>query len=166
MSIEKLAEKLAAETGRLLQSQQLKLVTAESCTGGGLSYWLTSIPGSSAWFERGFVTYSDAAKSELLAVPQEIIAEFGAVSEQTARAMAEGAIRRSQSDISIAITGIAGPGGGSAQKPVGTVWIAYAGRHLKTIAEVNHFPGDRQAVRNESIIRGLEKLADILQKNR
>lgn len=159
-------EKLTEETGRLLQSQKLKLVTAESCTGGGLSYWITSIPGSSEWFERGFVTYSDIAKIELLDVAKETIANFGAVSKETACAMAEGALRRSQSDICIAITGIAGPGGGSAQKPVGTVWIAFAGRQLKTFAQVDVFPGDRQAVRTQTIIRALEKLADILQKNR
>src|SRR3990167_3251020 len=113
--------KLAIATGIALKKHHLTLATAESCTGGGLSYWLTSVPHSSQWFERGFITYSNAAKIELLQVNPATLETFGAVSEPTAREMAEGALKHSQAKLSIAITGTAGPDGGTALKPVGTV---------------------------------------------
>ena len=149
---------LAGKLGLLLQSRHLSLVTAESCTGGGLGFSLTSISGSSEWYERGFITYSNAAKTELLNVPATTIEQFGAVSEQTARAMAEGALKNSHADLSISITGIAGPAGGSAEKPVGTVWIAYAGKNMPTQTNVDIFPGNREAVRLGIIKRVLQTL--------
>src|SRR5579862_4607452 len=119
-------EQLAKEVGERFKSRGLKLVTAESCTGGGLAYAITSIPGSSAWFERGLVTYSNISKEELLGVNPGTLATFGSISAEAAKEMAEGALRHSQAQISIALTGIAGPEGGSLDKPVGTVWIACA----------------------------------------
>lgn len=150
-------KRLVLATSEHLPKHQLKLATAESCTGGGLSYWLTSVPGCSAWFDRGFVTYSNEAKIEMLGVDPHIIESFGAVSEETARAMAEGALNHSEANISISITGIAGPDGGSADKPVGTVWIAWAKKD-NTICEPYLFPGDRQAIRLQTIAKALEKL--------
>lgn len=154
-------EKLAEEVGAALKHRHWKLVTAESCTGGGLSYWITHIAGSSDWFERGFVTYSNAAKVEMLGVNACTLESHGAVSEQTAREMAEGALQRSNAQISIAITGIAGPTGGSAQKPVGTVWIAWAGRHLDMKTALEIFSGDRQAIRLGAIKKALEGLLEL-----
>ncbi len=140
-----------------LIQRQLKMVTAESCTGGGLAYYLTNMPGASAWFERGFVTYSNAAKNELLGVSTTVLNTFGAVSAQTAREMAEGALRHSQAQVSIAITGIAGPDGGTADKPVGTVWFGYAGLH-ETQTFLKIFSGSREEIRQQSIFFALEKL--------
>lgn len=157
-------KKLVLDVSKELTQHGLKLVTAESCTGGGLSYWLTSVPGSSDWLERGFVTYSDASKVEILGVNPLTLETAGAVSEQTAREMAEGALSKSHADISIAITGIAGPTGGSSEKPVGTVWIAWARRDVPTLAEVTIFPGDRQEIRLRSIASALEKLLEIIKK--
>ena len=151
-------EQLAIEVGAELKNRQWKLVTAESCTGGGLAYWLTSVPGSSEWYERGFVTYSNLAKKQCLGVKAETLDQFGAVSEHTAREMAEGALQSSNANISIAITGIAGPDGGTAEKPVGTVWIAYSGIHTNTQAIQYFFSGNRQAIREKSIQTVLEYL--------
>lgn len=156
-------EQLAQKTGQALKQHGFKLATAESCTGGGLSYWITSIPGSSDWFERGFVTYSDQAKIDTLGVNLETLTTFGAVSEQTAREMAEGTLQRSPAEVSIAITGIAGPTGGSAEKPVGMVWMAFARRGFTTKVQVDIFPGDREAVRLQSIENALITLLDILK---
>jgi nicotinamide-nucleotide amidase len=158
--VNKEIEALVEKAGLVLSARQITVVTAESCTGGGLGFCLTSIAGSSAWYERGFTTYSNAAKEELLNVNPDTLEQFGAVSEQTACEMAEGALVNSHADVSIAITGIAGPDGGSKDKPVGTVWIAYAGKNLATKAYVDIFPGDREAVRLSVIQRALEKLID------
>jgi len=155
---------LVLQTAAELKTRGLTLATAESCTGGGLSYWLTSVPGSSDWFERGFVTYSNDAKIDMLGVKAETLKNYGAVSEETALEMAEGIKRYSRADIGIAITGIAGPDGGSPEKPVGTVWIAYGGKHFKTIAQHYVFMGDRQAVRLASIAKAMEELL-VLIKN-
>jgi nicotinamide-nucleotide amidase len=155
------AEKLAYELGEKLKANNKKVVTAESCTGGGVGFWLTSIPGSSDWYERGYITYSNEAKMELINVAPETLDMFGAVSEQTAREMAEGALNNSHADYSIAITGIAGPDGGSKDKPVGTVWIAYAGKALETVAEVDVFPGDRQDVRQGVIEHALKRITEL-----
>ncbi len=138
------------------------LVTAESCTGGWVSEVVTSIPGSSNWFERGFVTYSDVAKEEMLTVNKNTLLIHGAVSEQTAREMAEGALRRSQGNISVAITGIAGPDGGSPEKPVGTVWLAWASHLFATQAQYQHFLGDRYEVRRQAVESALTWLIDKL----
>lgn len=141
-----------------LKTSGLKIVTAESCTGGGLCYWLTSVPGSSDWVDRGFITYSNQSKTDMLGVPASTIDTYGAVSKETAIAMAEGALRNSEAGIAISITGIAGPDGGSADKPVGTVWIGYAGRELTSGAELHTFQGDRQAVRIQAMIAALKVL--------
>ena len=151
-------EQLANEVGQLLKKYNYKLATAESCTGGGLSYFITNISGSSAWFERGFVTYSNTAKIEMLGVKENTLSQFGAVSNETAREMAEGALRKSETHISAAITGIAGPLGGAAEKPVGTVWIALAGIERNTEANKFIFSGDRQSIREQAILKTLEEI--------
>jgi len=147
---------LAGQLGdRLLQTRQ-QLACAESCTGGFVSKVVTDIAGSSQWFERGFITYTNQAKAESLGVPSETIAENGAVSEATARAMAAGALRHSQASVSLAVTGIAGPGGGSLDKPVGTVWFAWASREEGVDAEMQQFLGDRDAVRRQAVAHALQ----------
>ncbi|GKS91689.1 CinA family protein [Acidovorax sp. SUPP2539] len=137
------------------------LATAESCTGGLIAGACTDLAGSSRWFERGFVTYSNAAKTDLLGVPAALIEALGAVSEPVARAMAEGAVARSLAQVSVAVTGVAGPGGGSADKPVGTVWFSWsvAGQ---THSEMVRFAGDRAAVRAATVRHALARLADLL----
>lgn len=155
-------EQLANQLGAQLKKRALKLVTAESCTGGGLSYGITSIPGSSEWFERGLITYSNLAKMELLGVLKATLHSYGSVSEQTAREMAMGALKNSAADISVAITGIAGPDGGTLDKPVGTVWIAVAGVGKETEAEQFLFTGDRQKIREKSIEEALKKLLAVI----
>jgi nicotinamide-nucleotide amidase len=148
-----------------LIEHKLKLVTAESCTGGGVAYYLTDLPGSSAWFERGFVTYSNASKKELLQVKAATLLEFGAVSEQTAREMAEGALKNSHAQVSIAITGIAGPEGGTTEKPVGTVWFAWAGVNKETQASVWLLQGNRQVVREQAIKIAIKKLREFISQD-
>ena len=154
---------LVKELSILLLNRQLKLTTAESCTGGGLSFYLTAQAGSSAWFESGLVTYSNEAKIELLGVKESTLLVAGAVSENTAREMAEGALHSKRADISISITGIAGPDGGSAEKPVGTVWFGIASQHGKTETFMFHFKGDREAIRMASIEQALIKLKEYLK---
>lgn len=155
---------LAIELGQRLQARGLKLATAESCTGGWLSMEITAIAGSSDWFERGFVTYSNQAKRELLGVEGNAIDAHGAVSEQVARAMAEGALRHSAADVSVSVTGIAGPGGGTAAKPVGTVCFAWAGPAGKISATTRRFDGDRGNVRRQSVAAALEGLLERLEE--
>lgn len=138
------------------------LATAESCTGGLISAACTSVAGSSDWFERGFVTYSNDAKTELLGVDAALIAEHGAVSEGVARAMAFGAIRHSKAQISIAVTGVAGPTGGSVAKPVGTVWFGFS-VHGTLHSEVQHFAGDRTAVREATVRHALQRVLALLE---
>ena len=151
-------ETLAETIGVALKQRHLTLAVAESCTGGGLSYWITAIPGSSDWFDRGFVTYSNQAKQDLLGVNPRTIDTFGAVSEETVREMAEGVLNHSHADLSIAITGIAGPTGGSAQKPVGTVWTAWAKRRGCMQTQVMLVAGDRQTIRTLAIENALTHL--------
>lgn len=134
------------------------LTTAESCTGGWVARVLTSVPGSSNWFERGFVTYSNMAKTEMLDVPADILARHGAVSEPTVRAMAEGALARSRAQVAVAVTGIAGPAGGTAEKPIGTVWFAWARAGSETRTQRHQLDGDREAVRRKSVAIALEGL--------
>ena len=137
------------------------LATAESCTGGMIAAACTDLAGSSNWFERGFVSYSNAAKSELLAVDPALIAAHGAVSEVVARAMAFGAIRHSQAQVSVAVTGVAGPAGGSKDKPVGTVWFGFQVDGLLT-SETRLFAGDRAAVRAATVRHALNRLIELL----
>lgn len=155
-------KQLVIEVASELKKSGLTLATAESCTGGGLSYWLTSIPGSSDWFDRGFITYSNQAKMDMLAVTESTLKNHGAVSEETAIEMAKGILQKSSADIGIAITGIAGPDGGTVDKPVGTVWIGISGKHFKTFAEVHVFTGDRQVVRLASIAASLQLIRKAL----
>jgi nicotinamide-nucleotide amidase len=154
---------LAARSGRRCLRHGLWLATAESCTGGLIAKCLTDVPGSSAWFERGFVTYSNRAKVEQLGVPPRLVERHGAVSEPVARAMARGALRHSPAGLAVAVTGIAGPDGGSPGKPVGTVWIAWArrrGRRIVVRAERFRFRGSRDDVRRRSAAAALRGLWD------
>ena len=155
------AQALAADLTHIaaqLQARGWMLATAESCTGGMVAAACTDLAGSSQWFERGFVSYSNASKTELLGVPAHLIAAHGAVSEAVARAMAEGALAHAHAQTSVAVTGVAGPTGGSDCKPVGTVWFAWcvAGQ---THSEVRHFAGDRAAVRHATLCHALARLA-------
>jgi nicotinamide-nucleotide amidase len=151
---------LAAELGRRLAARGAYAATAESCTGGLVAGAITAIAGSSGWFDRGFVTYTNAAKTELLGVDAGALARNGAVSEATAIAMAEGALRASRADFSVAVTGIAGPAGGTPDKPVGTVCFAWAVRGGPAAAATHHFSGARDAVREASVIVALQGLID------
>ncbi len=147
-------EKISRKLGQKLKKSHAMLVTAESCTGGWVAQAVTSVAGSSDWFERGYVTYSNAAKREALGVPQATLRRHGAVSEATARAMARGALRNSRAGVALAITGIAGPGGGAPGKPVGTVCFAWAqGRKIRS--ETRRFRGGRSRVRRQSVIHAL-----------
>ena len=141
----------AADLLALMQARGLTLATAESCTGGLIAAAVTSVAGSSATLLAGFVTYSNAAKTRMLGVPEAMLAEHGAVSEPVARAMAEGAVREADADLAVSCTGIAGPGGGSEQKPVGLVFIGLARRGGATRVERHAFPGDRTAVRAATV---------------
>ncbi len=141
----------------------LSISTAESCTGGLIAKTLTDLAGSSTWFDRGFVTYSNAAKVDMLGVQEQTLQQHGAVSELTAREMAAGAIRNSRAQVAVAVTGVAGPGGGSAEKPVGTIWFGFA-LHDQVSAEGKLFSGDRAAVRTQSLQFALQQLNLLLQK--
>jgi nicotinamide-nucleotide amidase len=152
---------LALRVGRKFAAARWTLAAAESCTGGWISKAVTDIPGSSQWFTEGFVTYSNEAKHERLGVPKSTLRRHGAVSEATARAMVVGALRRARTDAAVAVTGIAGPGGGVPGKPVGTVWLAWARRHGRRIsvsAELRHFRGDRDAIRRKTVRAALQGL--------
>lgn len=157
-------EKLARRVGRRLKSAGATLATAESCTGGWAAQAVTSIAGSSDWFERGFITYSNAAKHELLGVRRRTLSRHGAVSEATAREMARGALRGSRADVALAVTGIAGPGGGSADKPVGTVCFAWARKAREVRSETLRFRGGRTSVRRQSVVRALEGVLEVLER--
>ena len=152
-----------AELARRLTHRQWQLVTAESCTGGLIAATCTDLAGSSAWFERGFVTYSNAAKTELLGVDAELIRRHGAVSEAVAQAMALGALRHSPAQVALSVTGIAGPGGGSPEKPVGTVWLAWA-TPSGVSSSLQNFAGDRQQVRLAAAQIALQGLLDVLER--
>ena len=138
------------------------MTTAESCTGGMVAAACTDLAGSSNWFERGFVTYSNDAKTEMLGVDAALIARHGAVSEEVARAMAQGAIQCSHAQVAVAVTGVAGPAGGSAAKPVGTVWFGWA-TPAGVVSEMRRFDGDRAAVRIATVRHSLRRLAELLQ---
>lgn len=152
----------AESVARCLLARGWMLVAAESCTGGWVAKVCTDLAGSSNWFERGFVTYSNEAKQEMLGVLPETLAAHGAVSEATVREMARGALERSRAQISLAISGIAGPGGGTPDKPVGTVWFAWATAEGDVVAHRARFAGDREAVRRASVALALEGVADLV----
>lgn len=163
---QKILEALAAEVGALLLSNGQQLAAAESCTGGWVAQCLTSVAGSSDWFERGFVSYSNEAKQEMLGVEIDTLMIHGAVSEAVAAAMAIGALRHSHADWALAITGIAGPGGGSTDKPVGTVCFGWAGPEGRIDVETRRFSGSREDVRAYSVAHacaGILQRAAVLQ---
>ena len=155
-------EQLAGRVGGLLLEQNRSLTTAESCTGGWVAKCITDIAGSSAWFDRGFVTYSNRAKQDMLGVTAETLEVHGAVSEATVSAMARGALTRSAADIAVAVSGIAGPGGGVPGKPVGTVCFAWLVSGAAPRLDSWQFDGDREAVRRQAVARALEGLVDVL----
>jgi nicotinamide-nucleotide amidase len=161
-------ETLCQALAQVLVAHKLSLATAESCTGGLIAASCTQLSGSSVWFERGFVTYSNAAKSESLGVPSSLIETQGAVSEEVAKAMALGALTHSPAHLSVAVTGIAGPTGGSAAKPVGTVWLAWAWRDAKQgmhcEAMLQHFQGSRAEVRYATAELALDHLSKVAAK--
>lgn len=153
--------KLVTELATKLLALGWSMTTAESCTGGMIAAACTDLSGSSNWFERGWVTYSNAAKITELGVPAQLIAEHGAVSEPVARAMAAGALQHAPAQVSVAVTGVAGPTGGSADKPVGTVWFGWA-TPAGVISEVQHFSGNRAAVRAATVQHALKRLLALL----
>jgi nicotinamide-nucleotide amidase len=157
----KLIESDIITLAKILVQKKVMLVTAESCTGGGLAYTLTSLPGSSQWFERGFITYSNEAKSTLLNVPPTLIEIHGAVSRIVAQKMAEGALENSAATISLSITGIAGPDGGTPEKPVGTVWFGLASKSQETKTFHQQFSGNRQEIRQQAIEYAIAKIKEI-----
>jgi nicotinamide-nucleotide amidase len=155
-------EDLAALLGEALQRQGVMLATAESCTGGWLAQVVTSVAGSSGWFDRGFVTYSNAAKQDMLGVRLETLTQYGAVSEETAREMAAGALASSAARMAIAITGIAGPAGGSQKKPVGTVCFAWVLADQPCVSVTQRFEGDRRQIRAASVAFALRQLQTLV----
>ncbi len=149
---------LAETVGQALRQRGMMLATAESCTGGWVGEAMTAVPGSSGWFDRGFITYTNQSKQDMLGVAAATLAAHGAVSEPTVREMAAGALKNSRAQAALAISGIAGPGGGTAQKPVGTVWFAWAFADGTVASESRVFAGDRGAVRRQAVdyaLRGL-----------
>ena len=154
---------LAERTGRALEERGLMLATAESCTGGWIAEAVTMIPGSSAWFERGFVTYTYISKREMLGVRSETLEKHGAVSEAVVREMAQGALQASHAQVAVSVSGTAGPGGGTPQKPVGTVCFAWALEGVEAHSESRYFVGDREAVRRQSVTHALEVLIETLE---
>jgi nicotinamide-nucleotide amidase len=153
---------LCEQISIILQSKKWMLATAESCTGGLIAAACTELAGSSLWFERGFVTYSNASKSELLSIPKQVIDLNGAVSETVVRAMAAGALANSNAQVSLSVTGIAGPGGGTAGKPVGTVWFGWCVQG-NTYVEFRQFTGDRVQVRESTAVHSLSRLVTFLE---
>jgi nicotinamide-nucleotide amidase len=154
---------LAQQVGAALKEHGMTLVTAESCTGGGIAQSVTMIPGSSAWFDRGFVTYSNTAKEEMLGVSPDTLEQHGAVSEQTVREMADGALEYSRAQVAVSVSGIAGPSGGTPEKPVGTVWFAWATRGNVTAA-CHQLSGDRDAIRAETVKIALQGVLNLLNR--
>jgi nicotinamide-nucleotide amidase len=153
---------LAERVGQALLARHWCLALAESCTGGWIAKAITDVPGSSDWFERGFITYSNVAKVELLGVPETVLAVAGAVSEETATAMAAGALAHSRAEVAVAVSGVAGPTGGSLAKPVGTVWLAWAVKGQAARSRCYTFGGDREAVRYQAVHAALEGLLENL----
>jgi nicotinamide-nucleotide amidase len=155
-------DELAVRVGAGLKARKWMLATAESCTGGWVGEAVTAISGSSEWYERGFITYTNIAKQEMLGVSQETLGAYGAVSEETAQEMALGALRHSHADVAVAISGIAGPTGGTPNKPVGTVCFAWATQNGALYHEKYLFPGDRREVRQQAVTMALEGVLALL----
>ncbi len=155
--------KLAARVGKALKTRKLMLVTAESCTGGWLGEAVTMVPGSSDWYERGFITYTYISKRELLGIKRQTLDKFGAVSEQTAREMAAGALKNSHAQVAVSVSGTAGPAGGTRDKPVGTVCFAWTLKKGRVASETRHFKGDRRTVRRKAVVRALQGMLEMLE---
>lgn len=154
---------LAQETGAALMARSYTLVTAESCTGGWIGAAVTMVAGSSEWYERGYITYTNIAKCEMLAVSAQTLESYGAVSDQTVREMVVGALAASHAQVAVAVSGVAGPGGGTPTKPVGMVCLAWALKHGSVIAETRHFAGDRESVRRQTVERSLEGVLSLIK---
>ncbi len=152
---------LAEQLGRVLKANGKTIVTAESCTGGWIAQTITEVPGSSAWFDRGFVTYSNAAKVQMLGVNSQTLEGYGAVSPETATEMAAGALAHSDADIAVAVTGIAGPDGGTPEKPLGTVFIAWADKNGVAKVSRNQFIGDRRQIREQTVKSAIEGMTSL-----
>jgi len=157
-------EALAAQVGAALKSRGWSLVTAESCTGGGVAQAITDVPGCSKWFERGFVTYSNQAKQQMLGVAELTLKQHGAVSEATVREMVQGALIHSESQVAVAVSGIAGPDGGTADKSVGTVWFAWGTKHGETLAAMHFLKGNRSEIRAKAVNIALQGVHDLLSQ--
>ena len=153
---------LAQQLGKCLQAKDVKLATAESCSGGWIAKVITDLPGSSAWFEGAIVCYSNESKHDLLGVSTATIEEFGAVSGETVLSMTDGVFERTAADVVVSVSGIAGPGGGSEDKPVGTVWLSWGKRDKSSYANEFHFEGDREAVRLQTVEAALNAVLDIM----
>ena len=152
---------LAEQIGTVLRKHDHKLAAAESCTGGWVCQAVTDVAGSSAWFDCGFVTYTNTAKQQLLGVPESVLTAFGAVSEETVFAMAAGALRNSQADCAVAVSGIAGPTGAAPGKPVGTVWFAWQRREGRCATRRIQFDGDRRSVRRQAVVVALQGILEM-----
>jgi nicotinamide-nucleotide amidase len=158
-------EGLAAKVGALLKSHGMMLATAESCTGGGVAQAITEVAGSSAWFERGFVTYSNRSKQQMLGVREATLRQYGAVSEMTVREMVAGALQHSAAQVALSVSGIAGPDGGTADKPVGTVWFAWGIKNGETSAQRYQLSGNRAEVREQAVRIALQGVIDLLNQS-
>ena len=159
-------QQLAARLGECLLAQNMRLATAESCTGGWLAKIITDLPGSSSWFNGSMVTYSNEAKQQILGVQKRTLDEFGAVSGETVQEMSNGVLTHMEADIALSISGIAGPGGGSADKPVGLVWFSWGRKGESVLTESFKFEGDREAVRRQAVEKALMLLSDLLECGR
>ncbi|RDK05529.1 CinA family protein [Cupriavidus lacunae] len=162
MSVSRLLDQLAIQAGVALADKSLMLATAESCTGGLVAAAITDVSGSSGWFERGFVTYSNEAKSTMLGVPAKLIRDHGAVSEEVARAMAEGALLNSRAQVALSVTGVAGPNGGTPEKPVGMVCFGWSNR-ITTHTETQRFRGDRGQIRRQAAEHAMRGLLELVR---
>lgn len=160
MSSDKDLNVLSVQLGERLLARHMRMATVESCTGGWIAKCMTDVPGSSAWFERGFVTYSNEAKQDLVGVKAETLAGHGAVSAAVVREMAAGGLARSNADHCVAVSGVAGPGGGTTEKPVGLVWLAWARKDGEITVSREQFSGDREAVRRQTVVKALQGLLD------
>lgn len=161
-----LTHSIAKEIGDKLKQHHLQLVTAESCTGGQLAQTITSVPGASKWFERGFVTYSNLSKQQVLGIDESLISRYGPVSKEVVLAMATGALNNSPASISIAITGIAGPGGGTEKLPVGTIWTAWVKNNAFSKTQCQHYTGDRLITRYAAVEFALQTLLNLIKSFR
>jgi len=157
--------KLAEQLGELLKSRGQMIATAESCTGGWIAEAITDIPGSSAWFDRGFVTYSNHSKITMLGVETQTLEKYGAVSKEIALAMVKGALLNSTADLALAVTGIAGPSGGTEEKPVGTVFLAITGKYVKHKNVLLNLTGTRRSIRKKTVVMALKETLDYLTKD-